>query len=51
MAPEQVGQASTLFESGRSLSEVSEPLNADQETMRTAIIKAGVEFRPATGAV
>lgn len=51
MAPEQVGRASTLYESGRSLSEVSEPLNAGQETMRTAILKAGVEFRPATGAV
>ena len=51
MTADQVSQAARLYESGLSLSQVAEaPLSVNQETMRVAIIKAGVEIRPATGA-
>ncbi|MBA9080268.1 transposase-like protein [Micrococcus aloeverae] len=50
MTAGQVCEAARLHESGLSLSQVAETLNVNQETMRAAIMKAGVEMRPATGA-
>lgn len=49
LAPEQVSEATRLYESGLSLSQVAEQLKINQETMRVAIIAAGVELRPPTG--
>lgn len=51
MMAQQVGEAARLYESGLSLSQVATALDVNQETMRVAIMKAGVEIRPATGAV
>ena len=51
MTAQQVGEAARLYESGLSLSQVATALDVNQETMRVAIMKAGVEIRPATGAV
>jgi transposase-like protein len=48
MTAQQVGDAARLYESGLSLSQVAEALSVNQETMRVAIIKAGVKIRPAT---
>ncbi len=45
LTPEQVSEASRLYESGQSLSQVAERLDINQETMRTAILKAGVVLR------
>lgn len=50
LTAEQVSQAAHLYESGLSLSQVATALGVNQETMRVAIMKAGVEIRPATGA-
>ncbi|KAB1640691.1 helix-turn-helix domain-containing protein [Gulosibacter chungangensis] len=50
MTSDQVSQAARLYESGLYLSQVAEALSVNQETMRVAIMKAGVEIRPATGA-
>ena len=50
MKPEQVCDAVGLYDSGLSLSQVAKRLNVNQETMRVAIIEAGVQIRPATGA-
>lgn len=50
MTPDQVRDAVGLYESGLSLSQVALQLNVNQETMRVAIIRAGVQIRPATGA-
>lgn len=50
MAPEQITEAAHLYECGLSLSQVSEALSVNQETIRVAIMKVGVEIRPATGA-
>lgn len=50
MKPGQVCDAVGLYTSGLSLSQVAKQLNVNQETMRVAIIGAGVEIRPATGA-
>jgi transposase-like protein len=49
MRPEQVSEAGRLYESGLSLSQVAEKPKVNQETMRVAIIEAGVELRPPTG--
>ncbi len=51
MTAQQVGEAARLYESGLSLSQVATALDVNRETMRVAIMKAGVEIRPATGAV
>lgn len=51
MTAQQAGEAARLYESGLSLSQVATALDVNQETMRVAIMKAGVEIRPATGAV
>ncbi|WP_424447932.1 helix-turn-helix domain-containing protein [Microbacterium arborescens] len=45
----QVSMAKRLYESGLSLSEVADQMFVNQETMRVAIIAAGVELRPPTG--
>lgn len=45
----QVTMAKRLYESGLSLSEVADQMFVNQETMRVAIIHAGVELRPPTG--
>lgn len=49
MSSKQVKEAKRLYESGLSLSEVAEQMKVNQETMRVAIIKAGVELRPPSG--
>ncbi len=46
----QVTQVKRLYRSGLSLSEVAEQMSINQETMRIAIIAAGVKLRPPTGA-
>lgn len=50
MTPKQVSEAARLYESGHSLSQVAEKLAVNQETMRMAIIAAGVTLRPPTQA-
>lgn len=45
LTPGQVSEASRLYESGQSLSQVAKRLDINQETMRTAILKAGVVLR------
>ena len=50
MAPEQVSEAARLYESGLSLSQVAKHLEVNQETMRLAILKAGVTLREPTKA-
>ncbi|MBB2976137.1 transposase-like protein [Microbacterium endophyticum] len=47
----QVSEATRLYESGLSLSQVAKQLDVNQETMRTAILKAGVTLRPPTQAL
>jgi hypothetical protein len=44
----QVHEAARLYETGLSLSQVAEHLKVNQETMRVAVIDAGVPMRPAT---
>ena len=50
MTSEQVSQAARLYDSGLSLSQVAEQLNVNQETMRVAILNAGVVLREPTRA-
>jgi len=50
MTTEEVGEAVRLYESGLSLSQVAERLQVNQETMRIAILAAGVKIRPPAGA-
>ncbi|WP_431779122.1 helix-turn-helix domain-containing protein [Microbacterium aurantiacum] len=50
MTPEQVSEAAQLYEAGLSLSQVPKRLEVNQETMRTAILKAGVVLREPTKA-
>ncbi|PZU43836.1 MAG: hypothetical protein DI566_13620 [Microbacterium sp.] len=45
----QVSEAVRLYESGLSLSQVSEALTVNQETMRVAISKVGVTVRAPRG--
>lgn len=49
LTAEQVREAARLYESGLSLSQVAQQLKVNQETMRAAIIGAGVELRPPSG--
>lgn len=49
LTAEQVSEAARLYESGLSLSQVAEQLKVNQETMRVAIISAGVMIRPPAG--
>lgn len=46
---EQVSEAARLYASGQSLSQVAGKLAVNQETMRVAILDAGVVLRPPTG--
>ncbi|GAH43722.1 unnamed protein product, partial [marine sediment metagenome] len=48
LTPEQVSEAARLYESGLSLSQVAAQLRVNQETMRVAIIAAGVVMRSGT---
>ncbi|PZO68526.1 MAG: hypothetical protein DI634_09185 [Kocuria palustris] len=50
MTADQVSEAAGLYESGLSLSQVAEALGVNQETMRVAVIKAGVVLREPTKA-
>ena len=50
MTTDQVSEAAQLYESGLSLSQVATQLNVNQETMRVAILKAGVVLREPTKA-
>ena len=50
MTSEQVGKAADLYESGLSLSQVAKRLDVNQDTMRLAILKAGVTLREPTKA-
>jgi hypothetical protein len=47
---EQVREATRLYESGLSLSQIAESMAVNQETRRIAIIANGVTKRPPTGA-
>lgn len=49
MTADQVAEAASLYESGLSLSRVAAELKVNQETMRMAILKVGVELRPPAG--
>lgn len=49
LTAEQVSEAARLYESGLSLSQVAERVKVNQETMRVAILDAGVMLRPPTG--
>lgn len=49
LSGKQLTEAKRLYKSGLSLSEVAEQMSINQETMRVAIINAGVELRPPTG--
>lgn len=50
LRPEQVSDAAQLYAEGLPLSQVAARLRVNQETMRVAIIAAGVQMRPATRA-
>lgn len=49
LTPEQVSQATALYESGRSLSQIAAQLLLKQDTIRLALKARGVTLRPATG--
>lgn len=50
LTAEQVSEAADLYESGLSLSQVAKRLDVNQETMRVAILEAGVILREPTKA-
>ena len=50
LTKQQVAEAARLYEEGSSLSQVAEALKVNQETMRMAILKAGVVLREPTKA-
>lgn len=50
MTPDQVSEASRLYQAGLSLSQVAKQLDVNQETMRAAILRAGVVLREPTKA-
>ncbi|PZU43834.1 MAG: hypothetical protein DI566_13605 [Microbacterium sp.] len=49
LTAEQVGEAVQLYETGLSLSEAADRLRVNQETMRVAMLAAGVSLRAPTG--
>lgn len=49
LTPEQVSEATLLYNSGLSLSQVAERLRVSQETMRVALLKSGLALRLPTG--
>lgn len=50
LTKQQVEDAARLYGAGSSLSQVAEALKVNQETMRMAILKAGVVLREPTKA-
>ncbi|WP_314451034.1 hypothetical protein [uncultured Microbacterium sp.] len=46
---EQVAEATLLYESGKSLSQVAAKMALKQDTIRLALKAAGVKLRPRTG--
>lgn len=50
MTPDQVSEAAQLHQAGLSLSQVAKQLGVNQETMRAAILRAGVVLREPTKA-
>lgn len=48
LTPEQVSEAARLYREGLSLSQVATRLGVNQETMRVAVIRAGVALREPT---
>lgn len=50
MTPDQVSEAAQLYQAGLSLSQVAKQLDVNQETMRAAIMRAGVVLREPTKA-
>lgn len=50
MSEEQVEEATTLYLGGYSLSALQRELNASRETIRRALIDAGVQMRSRGGA-
>jgi len=50
LTPEQVSEAAHLYRKGLSLSQVATQLGVNQETMRVAVIRAGVALREPTKA-
>jgi len=50
LTPEQVSEAARLYRKGLSLSQVATQLGVNQETMRVAVIRAGVALREPTKA-
>lgn len=51
MTPEQVDEAGRLYVGGLSLSQVSERIGAHQDTIRLALLRAGMTLRPSGGSV
>jgi hypothetical protein len=49
LTPRQVADATALYESGRSLSQVAAKTRLKQDTIRVALKAAGVKLRPPTG--
>lgn len=49
LTAEQVSESARLYESGLSLSQVAEAMKVNQETMRAAIMKAGIAMRAPSG--
>ena len=49
LTPEQVSEATRLYNSGLSLSQVAERLRVNQETMRVALLRSGLALRLPTG--
>ncbi|KQR86530.1 hypothetical protein ASF96_09210 [Microbacterium sp. Leaf179] len=49
LTPQQVTDASALYESGRSLSQVAAKMSLKQDTIRLVLKAAGVKLRPPTG--
>ncbi len=48
MTPKQVQQATVMYEQGDSLLTTARALEVPKQTVRQALIKAGVEIRPST---
>lgn len=49
LTPEQVSEATRLYNSGLSLSQVAGRLRVNQETMRVALLRSGLALRLPTG--
>lgn len=49
LTPQQVADATALYELGRSLSQIATKMSLKQDTIRLALKAAGVNLRPPTG--